>query len=141
MRLSDALAVLGLTYVKTLDRKHQHFLARDSGGSLYLIIYTRRTLRRPKALGIDYDGPMLGVRKQYLDYWLRSGNAVGIIWVIGGDAYIASNPKAILETISILASCVKRGYEVICHYPLSAAKHVVLNQGLSRFMREGGRCW
>jgi len=139
MRLQDALAVLGLTYVKTLDRQHQHFLARDSGGSLYLIIYTRRTLRRPKALGIDYDGPMLGIRKSYIDYWLKQ-SVEYVVWVIGSDAYIASS-KDVRETISLLASCVKRGYEVICHYPLSAAKHVVLNQGLSRFMREGGRCW
>ena len=140
MRLQEVLAALNLQYVKTIDRSHRHYLVRDGDGNLYIVIVTNRVLRHPKALGINYDNEMFGIKKFYIDYYLRKGDYAGVIWLYNGDAYIAK-AREIRETIGILGSCIKRGFEVICHYPVSACKRIPLNEGLRKFMSSGSRCW
>jgi len=137
MRLGEVLSRLGMTYVKTLDRSHRHYLVRDGDGNLFILIFTNRTLRKPKSLGIDYEGEMFGLKRHYIDYYLRTGNYAGVIWVYSGDAYIADS-YAVREVVALLKTCVKRGFEVICHYPVKSAKRVPLSDGLTKFYKTMG---
>ena len=132
MKAARVIESLGLRVVKVLDKHHGHYLAIDGSDKLYLIITTTRTLRHPKSLGINFDGEMLGIRKQYIDYYLMQ-NVEFVIWVIGNKALKASAVD-VRKLVSMLGTCIKRGYEVICHYPVAAAKETLLAEGLEKWL-------
>ena len=131
------LDALGLRVVQVKDYHHQHFLARDHDGNLYLVIITNRTLRNPKAVSIPFDGEMFGIRKSYVDYELLQ-LVDKVLWIYRGDAYLADAAKVrkfVYKAFPGIDTCVKRGYEVICHYPIKLCKKMTVNIGLNRFLR------
>ncbi len=137
--LEQLLNHLGLRVIEVKDRSHNHFIARsvnpDEYG-LYLVIVTNRVLNNPKANGIPYSGKMFGIRKSYVDYELIHAVKY-VIWIYNGDAYIARSEdirKFVYNAFPGITTCIKKRYEVICHYPVSLCKKVTPNLGLSKFL-------
>ena len=135
MRISRLLEVYGLKVIKTLDRVHGHYICASSEpGVYYLVIKTSRVLKYPRSNGINYDGPMLGIRQSYASYLTMTVNYVA--WLLNGELVVA-NARDVLRFITANNVCVKKGFEVICHYPLSMTKRVITEPGLMKFMRWG----
>ena len=122
---------LGLKFVKVVDIEHNHILARDSD-ALYLVILTNKVLRHPRSLGIEFNNEMFGIRRHYIDYELRH-LCNYVIWVYRGIAYIAKSTD-VIKFVMTRNCCIKRRYEVVCHYPVELCRKVTLRIGLSKFL-------
>ncbi len=102
----------------------------------YLVIRTNRVLRNPRSVGVKIDGPALGIKKYYVEYKLINVNYV--LWLLGSEARLAHAREVRSFVIPRMNEvCIKRGFEVVCHYPLSMTKVIRAEAGLTKFMRWG----
>ena len=141
----DIMKGLGYSYVKMLSMAHQHFIFRRND-ELVLVIKTNRVLRNPRKVGINYDGAMLGIRKNYVEYELRLVCGK-VIWIHRVGTHSDRKPVTLLRMLEAKSrdvidfvtrnrTCIKRGFEVICHYPVKLTKEVwrYEHEGLERFI-------
>lgn len=101
--------------------------------SMYIVM-TNRTLRRPRGVGINYDGEMVGIRRLALLDSLVHGRL--IVFVVSSCIYCIEPGRA--EKIAEeLRSCINNGTEWICHIPLKELKVLkcIEKPTLMQFMR------
>jgi len=122
-----------------VEKHHGHFLL-DVDGTPYYVIFTRRTLRRPRAIGINYDGEMIGINRLALMKAINTFEARSIVFLyFNGKSLeiLTADPKEILYYVDINDTCRKMGFETICHYPkakLKLIKVVPKSESLMKFM-------